>query len=397
MSAALRGTRRLAIGAQAESAGRLPLRSLFLGIQVALCTLLLVGAGLLTRSVVRTATLDLGYTIDGIVRVRPVLPPAGNPRPEQLGELLRLIQQTLADSGIEAAEASLEPLSFSSTHIGARLPGEPQTSARRAFTLDVSPGYFALLRLPFVDGRTFTDADDASDVVISESLAQQLWPDGRAVGRSLVIGGSSRVVGVVADAYLTGLHEIEPVLFRQARIGKPMVPRALLMRDDAASIERMRAVVAAAIPGSRLTVRSISANVRSRLELPRLGASIALAIGLCGVTLAAIGVFGVFAYAVGQRAREIGIRIALGARRLDVLRWILRLSGWPLVSGLAAGLTGAVVATPLLRSYLYGIGPHDPLAFVSAAALLVVSAAVAALAPTRRALRVDPVAVLRAE
>jgi hypothetical protein len=281
---------------------------------------------------------------------------------------------------------------------GVRLPGEPQTSSRRAFTLDVSSGYFAVLRLSFRDGRAFTDADAADAVVINESLANRLWPSERAVGRTLVSGDASPVVGVVADAYLTGLDSIEPVLFRQARrVGQPMMPRAVLLRHDAIAIERARAALAAAAPGSALAVRPLTENLRSRLELPRLGASIASVIGLCAVVLSAIGVFGVFAYAVGERTREIGIRMALGARGPHVLRSILTDMGWPLLAGLAAGLGCALVAAPVLRSHLYGISPHDPLAFVAAMTVLVFSAAAAGALPARRALRIDPARTLRTD
>ncbi len=397
LAAALRGTRRLVIASATARAGRLPLRSLFLGIQIALGAVLLVGAGLLTRSVVHAATLDLGYAIDDVVRLFPRLP-AGERSPERMAEISRVLWQALVDSGAEAAEASLEPLTSSRMTTGVRLPGEPQTSSRRAFTLDVSPGYFAVLRLPFRDGRAFTDADAADAVVINESLANRLWPGERAVGRTLASGDTSPVIGVVADAYLTSLDTIEPMLFRQARrAGRPMMPRAMLLRHDAIAIERVRATLAAVAPGSAVAVRPLSQNLRSRLELPRLGASIASVIGLCAVVLSAIGVFGVFAYAVGERTREIGIRMALGARGPQVMRSILTHMGWPLLAGLAVGLTGALIAAPVLRSYLYGISPHDPLAFAAAVTVLVFSAAAASAIPARRAMRVDPARTLRTD
>ena len=396
LAAALRGTRRLVIAAPALGASRLPLRSLFLGMQIALGAVLLVGAGLLTRSVVHAATLDLGYAIDDVERLFPRLPP-GERSPERMAELSRVLWQSLVDSGAEAAQASLEPLTPSRMTSGVRLPDEPQTSSRQAFTLDVSPGYFAVLRLPFRDGRAFTDADGTEAVVINESLAGRLWPGQRAVGRTFVSGGALTVIGVVADAYLTGLEAIEPMLFRPTRrVGQTTMPRAVLLRHDAIAIERARAALAAAAPGSTITVRPLTANLRSRLELPRLGASIASVIGLCAVGLSAIGVFGVFAYAVGERTREIGIRMALGARGSDVLRSLLGL-GWPILAGLAAGLGCALIGAPVLRSYLYGISPHDPLAFGAAVTGLVASAAAASTIPARRAMRVDPARTLRTE
>jgi ABC-type antimicrobial peptide transport system permease subunit len=164
-----------------------------------------------------------------------------------------------------------------------------------------------------------------------------------------------------------------------------------------ACVARVRETVARIEPAAVVSVRPLSENLRRALELPRLGASIAGAIALLGVILSGVGVFGVFAYAVADRTREIGIRMALGPSGAHVRRLLFRQTATPLAGGLVVGLAGALLAAPLLRAYLLGISPHDPLAFLAAAIVLSVAALLATLHPARRAVRVDPAVTLRHE
>jgi predicted permease len=397
LAPALRATRRLAMSYDGARGSRLRLRSWFLAVQIALSALLLAGGTLLTRSVIHAATVDPGYAIDGVVNVS-VRPPAGPDGAARLTDVMAAVRLTLREAGIASGEASVSPLELSRMTTGVRRHDEGPEASRAIYTLDVSPGYFDVLRMRIVAGRVFTTDDPASDVLINEALARQLWPGEPAVERTLMAGGVRRVVGVVADANLSALDAVEPTLFRRATGGVGQLPRGnLLLPNDPAAIARVRETVARIEPAAVVTVRPLSENLRRALELPRLGASIAVAIALLGVLLSGVGVFGVFAYAVADRTREIGIRMALGARGAHVLRLLFRQTATPLAGGLVVGLAGALLAAPVLRSYLLGISPYDPLAFLAAAIVLSAAAFLATLHPARRAVQVDPAVTLRHE
>ena len=160
-------------------------------------------------------------------------------------------------------------------------------------------------------------------------------------------------------------------------------------------VERIRSAAISINPSATVTVRPLRDNIRKYLEESRTGATLAWAIGLLGLTLATVGVFGVFAYAVEERRREIGVRLALGAARQQIVRMLLLTSGRAMIFGLAAGLVLSLGCGPVLRAYLFGLSPLDPIAYGMVTLLLAAAAGLATVVPARRACRVDPAVTLR--
>jgi predicted permease len=397
LAPALRGTR---VTAEAVRGGRpeattapVRLRTALLAIQVAISTVLLVAAGLLVRGVLHAATFDVGFRTNDVVAASLQLP-RGAYTPQAMHALLLNLQQALAAAGAgPVGTTTIVPLAHvTSSEGGIRLASEPVSAGRTVDLQTVSPAYFDVLQLPVVAGRAFTAADGGDALVVNETLARTLWPGGVAVGRTFVAGDNTgQVLGVVKDAYLTSLDRVPPTIFQQDRAETPQ----LVLRDTPGARERVRAIMANLDNRAIVTFRLLSDNLREYLRASIVGAAMAASLGLAGLGLAAIGVFGVFSYIVSERSREIGIRLAIGARACDVVRLVLGRTAGALGAGLAVGVGLSLVASPVLRSVIYGVSPRDPLAMLAAAATLGVAALVASAVPIRRALRVDPAVTLR--
>jgi ABC-type lipoprotein release transport system permease subunit len=230
-------------------------------------------------------------------------------------------------------------------------------------------------------------------------MAKLMWPGENPVGRTLhEVRQRGReqvltVVGIVKDARLTELDRAEALIFttRGAHRGQ------LLLRRDAALLEAIRRTARELNPAAEIEVRPLAANLREYLSLAISGASMASALGLIALSMAVVGVFGVFAHAVEERRREIGIRLALGARASEIVRALAASNGRALLAGLAVGLAVSLLSAPVLGSFLYGLSPLDPLAYIGATLVLGVSAVTATFVPARRACRVDPAVTLRAD
>jgi predicted permease len=275
----------------------------------------------------------------------------------------------------------------------------------------VTPGFFRTLRIPLLQGRGIepSDGSDAGRVaVVNEAFVRRFLPDGRPVGRRFLFGTAEgedppwiTIVGVVADARRSGLdREAHPSAYLP--LAQYSSPRMNIMvrtlTDPLGLVEPIRAAVAAVDPEQPLAeVRTLKQAV-SRLVADR--RFVMLLLGLfagVALSLAAIGIYGVMAYVVGQRAREIGIRVALGARRQDVRRLVIG-EGMVVVGvGLLLGLGGAVVLTRLLRGLLYQTSPLDPMTLLLGTAVLAAVALVANWLPAGRAARMDPMQALRHE
>ena len=397
LAPALRGT---CVTAEAVRGGRpeavtgpVRLRTALLAIQVAISTVLLVAAGLLVRGVLHASTFDVRYQTKEVVAASLQLP-RGAYSPQATHALLMNLQQALASADVgPVGTTTIVPLAHSTTSEGGiRLASEPVSAGRTVDLQTVSPAYFDVLDLPVVSGRAFTAADGGDALVVNETLARTLWPGGVAVGRTFVAGDNTgQVVGVVKDAYLTSLDRVPPTIFQQDRAESPQ----LVLRDRPGARQRVRAIMAGLDRRAIVTFHLLSDNLREYLRASIVGAAMAASLGLAGLGLAAIGVFGVFSYIVSERSREIGIRLAIGARARDVVRLVLGRTSGALGAGLVAGVGLSLVASPILRSVLYGVSPRDPLALVAGAAMLTAAALVATVVPVRRALRVDPAVTLR--
>ena len=227
------------------------------------------------------------------------------------------------------------------------------------------------------------------------------WPGQNPVGRSFIGGGreSLEIVGLVKDAYNSRLNGIEPVFFRPlgTRVWSEQFPRLLFRATQPAAWTAVAARISSVEARAVVNVTPLQDRFEgliSQLDFAPMAASI---LGVLGLTLATIGMFGVFAYVVRQRTREIGIRMALGAHSGAITRLVLSGNSRAVTIGVAAGLAGAIGASQVLRSSLYGLSPLDPIAYGGVVLLLVAAATVASYLPARRAMRVDPTLALRHE
>jgi putative ABC transport system permease protein len=371
---------------------KIPLRTGFLATQVAVCTVLLIAAGLLTRAVGHAMTFDPGFLVRGINITSVSLPSQGYTRAQQIAFTNQLLDHLEQDHKGSVALASPTPLQLR-LGMSVKLPNE--RAPRFVMTNAVSPGFFDLLNIPVLNGRAF-ERRSADEAVVNEHFARTFWGRENPLGRviqNVERDGSVRraytIVGVVRDAYLTRLDEIEPMIFTPATMG------SVVSRGGTAVVEQIRATALAINPAARVSTSTITDNMHRRLEESRAGAAIAWGIGLLGLTLAVVGVFGVFAYAVEERRREIGLRMALGAAPVEILHLLVRTSGRAMAIGLAAGLLLSLACGPMLGQYLYGLNPLDPRAYGLVSALLLGAGIAATFVPARRACRVDPAVTLR--
>jgi predicted permease len=400
-------------GTLASSAGkrRGRTRSLLVVTEMALCTVLLVGAILLLRSVIHLQRTDPGFVPRGLYALELGLPDdrySTNAQKQAFdAEVVRRARQI---PGVQAATLVASAPPASSFLLGAlQLEGQPlpPTGSTSLIRFNgVGPDFFRIAGMRIVEGTSFTDTTAAAaQVLVNEGMARKLWPGESAVGRRLrvVYQGHARewstVVGVVADARLSGLTEdaAEPILYGA---GVSNFRPALLVRG-AGEAQFLSAV--AAIPRQidpRLPppqVRDIEEVIHKSAARPRFTLFLLALFAVVAVGLAAIGLYGVLAYNVAQRTREIGIRMALGASRRSVARSVLTQGLAMVVAGSVIGLLVARVGTKLLEHTLYGVQRHDLTSFIIASAALLGIATIACLVPVRRAITVDPVIAMRAE
>jgi predicted permease len=386
------------------AAGRARARRLLVAVEVAACLLLLVGGGLVMRSLVRLLDQDPGFRADGVLVAQLNLPRSRYAEPERRVELARrLLAEVATLPGVQAA-ALTQSLPFvndfvASVAVEGRRP-DPGGQEPNANHYAVTPDYFHALGIPLLAGRGL-DERDAGVVLVNRKLARSFFPDGDAVGARLRIYGERvrEIVGVVGDVKQYGLgddatFQVYEPLYQQtfARLG-------LVVRgggDPAALTGAIRARLAGIdgrLPlGTPLTLDdAVAASVaHRRFAVALLGVFAAVALAL-----AVVGIYGVIADAVVQRTREIGVRVALGATPRDVLASMMGVGVVPAACGIVLGLGIAAAGVRLLGSLLYGVGQMDPLTWIAAPAIVAAVALVASWLPARRATRVDPMVALR--
>jgi ABC-type antimicrobial peptide transport system permease subunit len=287
-------------------------------------------------------------------------------------------------------------------------PGRSQTTFRvgdepEGHIVDVnavSPGFFTVLGIPIVRGRVFTDTEtDAA--LVTESTARRYWSGQDAIGRAITMDGRRRhIVGIVRDAQVSQAQDAIPsYMYLPATRGTQR--RISVLARTRVDVDGFAAAVRTET--SRMdaslvvNVQPLSDNLGMLQTLSQIAASVAGLLSLLAASLAAIGVYGVVAYVVSRRRREVGVRMALGAGARDVQRLILGQTLRPVAIGLSIGVAVAAATVRLLQSVLFGVSPYDPVAFISAPFLMLAIAVAAAFMPTRRAMRVNPMSVLRSE
>jgi putative ABC transport system permease protein len=387
------------------------LRNSLAAAELALATILLVGAGLLLQTLANLERVQLGFQPHGLLTFQLSPPPAKYPVTGGAAHLYRAVLDRLnAVPGVRGAAVS-SGIPFGAgnytTHpmftTGASvLP--PSTLVPIDWRI-VSPGYFATMNIPLLRGRDFTDADNsktAGVLIVSQSTAKKFWGDldpiGRVLHPSAVPKEAITVIGVVGDVRDTALNQENPQLYY------PMAARVAGLMDI---VVRTSATPDSVLPAVRQKIRELDpqlalANIRTEDEWvsnsaaqPRLNSVLLGVFAAVALLIASIGIYGVLAYSVTQRTSEIGVRMALGATRPHVLRLIVREGLVVSAVGIGMGLMGALALGRVLASLVFGVQVHDPSTFAIAAITLTLVALAASIVPALRASRVDPIVALR--
>jgi predicted permease len=388
LAPAMKATR-LHVTDRAAGPARTRLRAVLLAVQVAISTTLLIGAGLLTRGLYQSAVTQLGFNPYGVAAVS--IGPAQAEPSQRQAELTRMLTRA-RELGVEpiAATAFVPFGTYNASYEIHLLQNGDRKY--RAVTHHVSAGYFDVLDMSIVAGRVFP-ADATDEVVVNESFARLLWPGAPAVGRTFFDGTSEKhVIGLVADARTEQYDRVQATYYDAADAAS-----ALLIRETPANVRRIREIITSIDADAAPTILSLDAPLRKQLLPALTGVGMAFAIGGIALALATVGTFGVFAFMVAERTREIGVRVALGARARHVVSSVTARLAWPLSIGLVIGLAAAQSLGTLLRSQLSGLSARDPIVYISVLAVLGAAGGLAMLGPARRALRVDPAVTLRHE
>ncbi|MEX2571019.1 MAG: ABC transporter permease [Gemmatimonadota bacterium] len=387
---------------------RIDLRSTLVVAQVAVSIVLVIGAGLFARSLRNASTVDPGFDTGGVLLVgfAPDLQGYSNDQSRQFYQAL--LDRLATIPAVQTASlAEIVPLTARQQRAGVGIEGyEAAPGEDMEFDFNVvTPGYFRTMRIPLVRGRSFTDLDraDASRVVVvNEAFAERFWPGGDPIGQRISYSGSpAEVVGVIPTTRLRALDE-SPRPAYYAPLEQAFTPGLTLhvrTSGDAAELTPVvRQEVLALEPGMPMyEPTTLSRATGGALFPQRVAAATVGGFGLLALALATVGLYGLIAYTVAGRGREVGIRMALGARRSDVLGLVLRQGIGLAVAGLALGIPAAAALTHLASGFLFEVSPLDPSVFAVAAAALVSVAALASYLPARRASGTDPMTALRSE
>ncbi len=397
------------------AAGRGRLRQAFVLAQVAASVALVVGAGLFTRALERAGSMDPGFDPHGIELVSLDVSMAGysdTTGPQFWRDLVDRVREL---PGVQAATlARVLPGGFEGIGLGLSPAGGRSGGVTDSFEPDgniVEPGYFATLRIPLLAGRDFTAADRAGAqpvAIVGDAVARHFWPGENALGKYLSQPGNKRtllVVGVARDikssSLVDGLSESFVYLPLQQQYASHLTSQmtiAARTNPGQPATHAIRALVASMNPNLPIvTSQTLEDSLALGLVPQRVAASVSASLGLVGLLLAAVGIYGVTAFTVARRTREFGIRIALGAEPRHVLRMVLRQGLGLIVGGCAVGLSLAAGAGHVLRGFLFGVPLLDPAVFGGAVASSVAVGLAACYGPARRATRVDPISALRCE
>jgi predicted permease len=378
-------------------------------IEVTTAVLLVVGAALLLQTVLNLQRRDLGFDPDGLIAIDAIWPSPG-----ETGDLVARTEEALSRvAGLAGARraAAVSAPPFSGGNSGNTFQIEGQSVDRGALPdadyRVVSPEYFETLGIAVHEGRVFTDADGGARgaVIISQTAARRFWPGSDAIGRRLKIGRSDwlTIVGIVGDARYLALDDpseaVRPMLYLPHR-ELPSTPMMLVLRsggapESLASSIRRTLTAEAGIGVTR--VETMQRILREASVSQRFTMNLVSAFAATALTIAIIALYGLLGFLIARRTKEIGVRVALGAKHWDVVRTVAGRTLLLVALGIAGGLAASFALSNVVRSSLFGVSPHDPLTYLSVAvAFLVVSIAAGTL-PTLRALRIDPVRVIRAE
>jgi predicted permease len=398
-------------GTRGSTGGSGGLRNALVVAEVALAMILVVGAGLMTRSFVKLMQVDLGFTPEhrlafdfSISTARHSTPPEMREVHRQIMEKVRSVPGVLAAGSVRDLpfRGDGEPIEF--TPAGSSIPSDQDKP--RATLMFASDGFFSAMGIPLIAGRDLSPQDraDAPIVfVVNRALAEKYFSGRNPVGQTISLGDTTHytIVGVVGDIRQGAVDEtpvprIYASVYQIFRVRTGLVVRT--QGDPALMTKRIMDAIRSVDPQQTFnSTFTLDDAVGEAVARPRLLTVLLGLFGVMGLILGALGLYGVLSFLVNQRTREIGVRLALGAQRREVLRMIvgrgLGLAGF----GVAVGLAGALALTRLMQGVLYGVTATDPLTFVGVAVTLLIVAGIASLLPAMRATRVDPLVALRSD
>jgi putative ABC transport system permease protein len=403
-----------------DSSGNRIRRTLVI-LEVSLSLILLIGAGLMIRSFESLRAVDPGFRSERVLTVTAAVSRTKfSQAPEQVSFFERVLERVRALPGVVSAGVTDSIPLRGGSHQPIAAEGHPVVPMSEQPEVDVrliSSGYLDALRIPIVRGRDFTNGDVAgrpATILISRSLAEQLWPKQNPLGRHISLtffpGVSREVVGVVGDVKLDGLDQTRPTTALYVPLGQltpaanaawNSFPMTLVIRS-AANPTNLISTVTSAVHGvdPEIPLRdavSMDELVAESLAQPRLNFLLLGGFALLALILATIGIYSVLSYSVRQRVQEIGIRLALGASLNDVLRMIVLEGMKPALLGLIIGTVGALALGQSISTLIFGIRSTDPITFLAVAVLLATTALLATIIPAYRAAKVDPMVALRYE
>jgi predicted permease len=392
-------------GATTFSSSGHRVRGLLLAVQIAIAVILVSSAALIARGIFQAADLpaDFAFQTTSVVELTDRGGRGGGRRmsdaarlelirtADQLGLRLGLANTPIGREGLNSIRTAVRALG-SDAELGAKL-------------LPLSAEAAGVLGLQLTHGRWAASDPGLAEAVVNQTLARQIRGDAAVIGQGITLrregtavdGRPFTVVGVTRDAHLTGLREPVAPTVHVAPVSDRSLPPLLLMRSTPEAESILRSVAGSAGPDVSVSVRPLRDSMRQTIEEAAIGAAIAGALGLVALALACIGVFSVFAYLVEIQRREIGIRLALGASGRQIAAALLRATSWAVAGGAIAGIVLAGAAGLVLRGFLFGLSPVDPMSHLAGAMTLGIAGWLAMAIPLRRALRVDPAVTLRAE
>jgi putative ABC transport system permease protein len=407
-------------GARSSSPGfrRHRARALLVVGEMAVALMLLIGAGLLVRSLARLGDVETGFDAENLLTLQLALPEGRYPEPSRVaGFYQRLLEEVGTLPGVTAAGAvSSLPLSGNYNSASYAIEGRvapPGDAGPHGAPRAVTPGYFATMRIPLVKGRLIGEGDTAQSkpvIVVDEDVVRRYFADRDPLGARVNLTFEQmpdgtplwrEIVGVVAHLRNESLAQESNEQLYYPHAQRPASMMSLAVRaggDPLALADAVRGRVRAIDPDQPLyDVRTMTSRVEEALAPARSSTGLFAAFAALALLLAAVGVYGVISYSVAQRTQEIGVRMALGARRRQVLGQVVGQAAALAAVGLAAGLAGALALTRLLASLLFEVSATDPATFAAVPLLLVGVAVLAAWLPARRAARVDPAVALRTD
>jgi putative ABC transport system permease protein len=401
-------------GSRTVAAGRNRFRSALVIAEISGSLVLLIVAGLFTRSLGNAQRSDLGFDPHHLLNLTIDPHEIGYNKEQGLAFGKQLLERLRTLPGVRSASlASIVPFSYVTSNDFLQIPGyQPPAGEPAPLVWDnfVSPGYFSTMNIPIVEGRDFTDADNETAppvAIVNQSMAAQFWPQEDPVGRKFTFGSGTpvtvRIVGVAKDSRFQSMTgPMDPYFFvslaqtylsLQTIHVRTNAPPEAIAREVQSAVESL----APGMPVFNVETMTQALGTLQGLLVFRFGAALAASLGFLGLILAVVGVYGVISHAASQRIHEFGIRMALGAQPLDILKMIFRQGLMIVATGVVLGLLVASAFARLLSNFLVGVRPTDPYTYAGVSIVLGIVALLASYLPARRAMKVDPMVALRYE